>query len=286
MKISKIFTALSIFALTFAATSCLGDTEQTSTQSITATCRNSITYGDGTSTLSSANYVFAFDFNNATVDVTTFDSNINSVSYKIKGLTLRMNSSLGYIFSATAPTVTNGQDQAISGLTITNFYGQYTGTTVKVQYVVNGTTTVYATYAATTGDVYAYSTTTTSLPDGSSSFQWTEATYTLLYNLSESTVKLTISNIKFAEAMPITLSEMVVENIPFTVTASGINISAESAIPKISDVEYPAYTLTNISGTISPNFSTSTYFNTECFDMKFTCMGYNAVVKAYVFEQQ
>lgn len=86
--------------------------------------------------------------------------------------------------------------------------------------------------------------------------------------------------------MPITLSEMVVENIPFTVTASGINISAESAIPKISDVEYPTYTLTNISGTISPNFSTSKYFNTECFDLKFTCMGYNAVAKAYVFEQQ
>lgn len=276
--IKKIFPLLAVI-VAFAMTSCLGNKDEEQKQSITVKCYNKINGDDG-ATVSAANYIYDFDFLNGTVDVTTFDTKICATSFKICGLKLEISADKGYTFSATAPKVTDLQGNALNTIMISNFYGQYGGPTLKVRYDVNGETEVFA---SPIEDLYQFSTTTTQ--NGSELFTWDDATYDILYNFTDNTAKLTIKNIKFAEKMPLTLTEMVVEGLTVTPTTDGLKVSVKEATPKIGDKPYPNYVITDLEGFVTPNFSVAKYFLTDQLNMKFKCMGYDVNVNAFTFEQ-
>lgn len=276
--IKKIFPLLAVI-VAFAMTSCLGNKDEEQKQSITVKCYNKINGDDG-ATVSSANYIYDFDFLNGTVDVTTFDAKICATSFKICGLKLEMSADKGYTFSAAAPKVTDLQGNSLNTVIISNFYGQYGGPTLKVRYDVNGETEVFA---SPIEDLYQFSTTTTQ--NGSDLFTWDDATYDILYNFTDNTAKLTIKNIKFAEKMPLTLTEMVVEGLTVTPTTDGLKVSVKEATPKIGDKPYPNYVITDLEGFVTPNFSAAKYFLADQLNMKFKCMGYDVNVNAFTFEQ-
>ena len=268
--------------LSFAMTSCLGNNNEENTQSLTVKCYNQIQNENGLN-LTSANYVFNFNFGQNKIDITSFDTDICPVSYKISDVTLTWDSNKGYCFSSAAPTITTAQDGALSDLHITDLYGQYTGTTIKMRYTVNGETVVYA---SPIGDQFLYSTTVTTPENGSSEFVWNDATYEISYDISKMAATLYIKNIKFAEKMPLTITEMVADGLSITPSVYGLKISAEEITPKINDTPYPNYKLSNIDGIVAHNFSGSDFFSKEQLNMTFDCMESNVKVNAYLLQQK
>lgn len=277
--IKKFFPLLAVI-IAYAMTSCLGNNEEEQKQSVTVKCFNKITT-DEESSMSAANYLYEFDYSNGTVDVTTFDTKINATSFKITGLKLQYSNDKGYTFFAANPKVTDVQGNALSNIIVTNFYGQYCGPTIKLRYDVNGTTEVYT---SPVEDYFGYSASTTESANGDL-FTWEDASYDMTYNISDNTAKLTINNIKFAEKMPLTLTEMIAEGITVTPTATGLKFTAAEIIPKIGDKPYPNYKITDFEGRLSPNFSASDYFLHDQLDLTFKCMGYKVTVAANTYKQ-
>ena len=282
MKKSNFIAIFSILAFSLTATSCLGSSDSSDVQTVTVSCYNRIVDGDGDLLLDAANYVYEFDFVNATVSITTYDAEISSVAYVINDIPLSVSYTLGYTFSASTPTVTNTSGTELSSVAVTNFYGQFAGNTIKVTYTVNGSTTVYA---SPIEDYFAYTTTTTTPTDGGTAFEWTTAEYDIVYSLSSMTADMTVYTVKFSSDQPYTLSEMTVEGINIEPGSNRLKLSADAITPKINDVEYPDYELTNISGSIYPAFTTSYYFLNEYMALTFNCMDCDVSVIAYTFEQ-
>ena len=76
----------------------------------------------------------------------------------------------------------------------------------------------------------------------------------------EETLSLVLYNVKFVPQMPLTLTEVVVPNIPYSKEdASSITFSAESIVPTINDNEFPSYTASAIAGTINLEENTITF---------------------------
>ncbi len=68
----------------------------------------------------------------------------------------------------------------------------------------------------------------------------------------EGTIDLTVLKVKFAEAMPITL-DMQINGITAEEEAGGaLNLSGNNIVPIAMGGEFPAYTITNLVGYLSP----------------------------------
>ncbi len=68
----------------------------------------------------------------------------------------------------------------------------------------------------------------------------------------DGTVDLTVLKVKFAEAMPITL-DMQINGIKAEEEAGGaLNLSGNNIVPIAMGGEFPAYTITNLVGYLSP----------------------------------
>ena len=283
----KKYLSILSFILVFTMSSCLNnDGEQENKQSLNVKCFNKITTTDG-SKITEANYYVEFDFIANTVAITTSDNEISSSTYKIVGLSLSASSDKGWYFSSSAPKVTDMQGNVIQSLRITDFYGQYTGTTIKVRYSVNGSSSVYA---SPIEDKYNYASTLVFSTDEEQPFTWDSATYMLTYKLSDADAKawaanLTIKNVKFDERMPIVISEMKLENITVTPTAQGLKLAADNIIPIMGSVPQERYSITELQGTVSPNFSISELFLNESVDLTFKCMGKAVQAKAYIYKR-
>lgn len=282
MKLLKILSIAVAAALSITATSCLGDDDSSTSQTITVSCYNRIIDADGDLLLNAANYVYEFDLTNGYVSIKTYDADISSVAYIITDVPLSATYDMGYTFSASSPTVTNTSGTELSSVAVTNFYGQFAGNTIKCQYTVNGYTVVYC---SPIEDYMAYSTTTTTPNDGGDSFVWTSAAYDITYSVANQTADMTITTIKFSDDQPYSLSEMVIEDLNVEPLTNGLLISADAVTPKIGDVEYPDYELTNVKAYIYPNFSSTKYFLGEYMTMSFECYDSQVSVTAYTFEQ-
>ncbi|MGN1245814.1 MAG: hypothetical protein ACI4UN_04195 [Muribaculaceae bacterium] len=285
----KIFAFFALSMLLLANTSCLNDDgNQENKQSFVASCYNSINT-NGEYKITAANYSVEFDFVANTVSVTTSDTEISASTYKISNLPLKMSSDKGYYFYAAAPVVTNTAGAELPALKITDFYGQYTGITLKFSYVVNGTTRVYASYVE---DTYAKHSTTTVTPlRGGDPFVWDQASYKFALSTGKTDAKsfsatMVVDNVKFSDKMPITLSDMTVEGLTVSADARGMVYSAESVIPKLQGVEQPDYTLSDIEVVVRPSFSPVDYFIHERANISFKCMGFQVEAEAYIYTQQ
>lgn len=284
----KIFALFALTLLLGTTTSCLNDDEnQENKQSFTASCYNKI-YNNGEYKMTAANYVVEFDFVAMTVSVTTSDTELCATAFKVVNLPLKMSNDKGYYFNTALANVTNTAGVELPALKISDFYGQYTGQSLKFSYTVNGDTYVYASYIE---DTYAqHSTTMVSSPMGGEPFVWNDASYKITLSTGkvdakEFTANLTVDNVKFASQMPYPLTGMTVEGLKVTPTATGIQITAESAVPKLKDVEKPEYTLTDLVIDVLPSFNPSTLFTGERANIKFTCMGLPVEASAYVYNQ-
>lgn len=284
----KIFA---LFALAFllSATSCLNDDgNQQNKQSFVAECYNKISY-DGELKITSAKYLLEFDFVSNTVSVTTSDTEISASSYKIVDLPLSVSNDKGYYFTSAAPRVTNTAGVDLPALTITNFYGEYTGVSVKFSYTVNGDTFVYASYVE---DTYSkLSKTVVSSPQGGEPFVWDDASYKFTLKAGDVDAKawsatMVVNNVKFSSYMPYALNDMSVEGLLVTPTSNGLKYTADKVVPKLQNVEQPDYTLTDIEVNVMPSFSPTDLFIHEYAVIKFTCKGLNVEANAYVYQQQ
>lgn len=282
----KKFISLLSIIFVFAASSCLNnDGEQENKQSINVKCLNKINSDLGTS-LSEANYSVEFDFVANVVNITTFDNKISAATYKIVNIPLSISNDKGYYFSHPAPKVTDMQGNTISSLRITDFYGQFTGYTIKLYYSVNGISTVLA---APVEALYRYSNTTVTSPDSETPFNWSDATYSLSFKLSDADAKawaadMVVSNIKFADKMPMVITEMELKGLKVTPLVNGYKITADEVIPNMGSVPQEKYTITNLEGTVYPAFYVNDLFLKENFELKFNCIGKEVKVKAYMYD--
>lgn len=87
---------------------------------------------------------------------------------------------------------------------------------------------------------------------GGEPFNWTEASYFFELNPEEKKIKATLNNIKFTSKMP-ALEGMILQNIDLKANGGGYVITGDDIVPKIADVDYPKYKITNIEGAISGN---------------------------------
>ncbi|MDD6778109.1 MAG: hypothetical protein PUD91_03635 [Bacteroidales bacterium] len=284
----KIFALISLTLLLGTASSCLNnDGNQENKQSFTASCYNKI-YADGEYKMTAANYNVEFDFVAGTASITTSDTELSATTFKIVNVPLKMSSDKGYYFTSALPNVTNAAGVELPALKITDFYGQYTGQSLKFSYTVNGSTYVYASYIE---DIYSqHSSTVVASPMGGDPFVWEDASYKLALSTGkvdakEFTATLTVDNVKFASQMPYALTGMTLEGLKVTPTATGLQIKAESVVPKLKDVEKPEYTITDLVIDVFPTFNPSTLFTGEYASFKFTCMGLPVEANAYVYNQ-
>ena len=285
----KIFAFLSLALLMISTTSCLNnDGNQENKQSFVASCYNRINT-NGEYRITAANYSVEFDFVAGTVAVTTNDPEICASTYKLSNIPLKMSGEKGYYFSSVAPVVTNSAGAEIPALKITDFYGQFTGVTLKFSYTVNGATYVYASY---TEDTYDKKSTTTVTPlKGGEPFIWNDASYKITLSSGKVDAKaitatMVVNNVKFSDKMPITLNDMTVEGLNVSADNRGMIYTAESVVPKLQGVEQPDYTLSDIEIVVRPSFNIEDYFLRERANISFKCMGFEVNAEAYIYNVQ
>lgn len=292
--VKNLFLSLSVI-LALTMTSCLGnDDDQTSTETFTAKCFNKIQDGEDIN-CSEANYAFEFDYTTGTISISSYDEKIYTTSFKISGLKLVQSESLGNVFQADNPVVTDISGNVLKYLSITNLYGQiatvtneiggeqYSYPIVRLRFTLNGTNTVYVS-SIQNGFLFSSTTTYTNSETSKGFYENTGAAYVIDYNFTDFSATLTMKNVKFALNMP--AMDIVAKGVKFTPAASGIKFAADSICPTISDTPYPSYALKNIQGTLAPNFTSTKYFLGEQLDMTFNCMQYTVVVKATSFSQE
>ncbi len=273
---------LFIYAMSLMAfTSCL-DSDVSSTQTVNADMVNRTVSEDNSSKLSTVKYRFDFDFTEATVDITAFDTDVYFSAYTLKDIPLSASNKYGYTFRASNVTPVDGNGKPISNVMFTDITGQYCNT-LELRYVLGDKIVI----ASPNETMYTISTTTTSTPGVEEKFEWDESTYYFEYKITaESLVAdMTISNIKFDSHMP-TQQFMTFPGLKLTSTAAGLKLTADELIPLQNNVPYPDYKVTDFEATINPNYSYSEFFSREEVTASFTCMGKRVTVKAYMYDPE
>lgn len=272
---------LFIYSLPLLAfTSCL-DSDMSSTQTVNIDMVNRTVSEDNSSKLSTAKYRFDFDFTEATVDITAYDTDIYFSAYTLQNIPLSASAKHGYTFRASNITPVDGNGNPISNITFTEISGQFYNT-LDLRYVLGNTVVV----ATPTESMYTVATTTTATPGYEEEFNWDESTYYFEYKITSESLlaDMTISNIKFDSHMP-TQQSMTFPNLKLTPTAAGLKLTADELTPLQNNVPYPDYKVTDFEATINPNYSYSEFFSREEVTASFTCMGKRVTVKAYMYDQ-
>lgn len=102
--------------------------------------------------------------------------------------------------------------------------------------VVTGATAYVGTLSVTQGD--------------GSVFTKDSITVEVNYNDSTSTASLYMKQVKFAERMPVTL-DMLIDGVSYKTVGETIEISGNNIVPEAMGGEFPAYTITNLAGTLT-----------------------------------
>lgn len=272
---------LFIYSLPLLAfTSCL-DSDMSSTQTVNIDMVNRTVSEDNSSKLSTAKYRFDFDFTEATVDITAYDTDIYFSAYTLQNIPLSASAKHGYTFRASNVTPVDGNGEPISGITFTEITGQYCNT-LELRYILDDKIVI----ASPNEIMYTFSSTTTTTPGSEEEFVWDESTYYFEYKKSSDAflADMTISNIKFDSHMP-TQQSMTFPDLKLTPTAAGLKLTADELTPLQNNVPYPDYKVTDFEATINPNYSYSEFFSREEVTASFTCMGKRVTVKAYMYDQ-
>lgn len=272
---------LFIYSLPLLAfTSCL-DSDMSSTQTVNIDMVNRTVSEDNSSKLSTAKYRFDFDFTEATVDITAYDTDIYFSAYTLQNIPLSASAKHGYTFRASNITPVDGNGEPISGITFTEITGQYCNT-LELRYILDDKIVI----ASPNEIMYTFSSTTTTTPGSEEEFVWDESTYYFEYKKSSDAflADMTISNIKFDSHMP-TQQSMTFPDLKLTPTAAGLKLTADELTPLQNNVPYPDYKVTDFEATINPNYSYSEFFSREEVTASFTCMGKRVTVKAYMYDQ-
>ncbi len=264
-----------------ALASCL-DSEMSSTQSVNADMINrTVTSDYSSSKLSDVKYRLDFDFTEATVDITAFDTDVYYSAYTLQNIPLSVNSNYGYTFRASNVTPVDGNGEPISGITFTEITGQYCNT-LELRYILDDKIVI----ASPNEIMYTFSSTTTTTPGSEEEFVWDESTYYFEYKKSSDAflADMTITNIKFDSRMP-TQQSMTFPDLTVAPTAAGLRLTADELIPLQNNVPYPDYKVTDFEATINTNYSYSEFFCREKVTASFTCMGKRVTVEAYMYDQ-
>lgn len=263
-----------------ALASCL-DSEMSSTQTVNIDMVNRTVSEDNSSKLSTAKYRFDFDFTEATVDITAYDTDIYFSAYTLQNIPLSASAKHGYTFRASNVTPVDGNGEPISGITFTEITGQYCNT-LELRYILDDKIVI----ASPNEIMYTFSSTTTTTPGSEEEFVWDESTYYFEYKKSSDAflADMTITNIKFDSHMP-TQQSMTFPDLKLTPTAAGLKLTADELTPLQNNVPYPDYKVTDFEATINPNYSYSEFFSREEVTASFTCMGKRVTVKAYMYDQ-
>ena len=232
--------------------------------------------------MTAVKYRFDFDFTEATVDITAFDTDVYFSAYTLKDIPLSASSKYGYTFRASNVTPVDGNGNPISNVTFTEITGQYCNT-LEIRYVLNDKIVV----ASPNEAMYTISTTTTATPGQEEEFEWNESTYYFEYKITSESIlaDMTITNIKFDSHMP-TQQTMTFPDLKLTSTAAGLKLTADELIPLQNNVPYPDYKVTDFEATINPNYSYSEFFSREEVTASFTCMGKRVTVKAHMYDPE
>lgn len=265
--------------LLLALTSCLDDNPENKFTFARA-CSNRITnLGESETTMKYCTTTYVVDNVTRTIEVNMLNFSVGDetkVTLSFPAMKM-VDTDYGFTFSHSGEfsAVVNGAENGnylISDLTCTNevysntgdrfaelYYLQFKLTTPSQEYIVNSEMMAYN-YINTVTNITPLS--------GGEMYTWKDAEYYFELNPDEKKAKFVANNIKFNPNMP-ALQGMLIENLDLKANAAGYQISGSDIVPKIADVDYPKYKLTDIEGAITGK----TGF------LRFTCMGHSVSVE-------
>lgn len=104
-------------------------------------------------------------------------------------------------------------------------------------------------------------------------FSTNQSRYLVILDGKTKKAEVQIAYPKFLEGMPSNLGVMRFKDIPVTSTKDGFTFATGSLIPEISNVPYPAFAITNLSGTVVAGKTLSLTFECEKYNRKVTVAG-------------
>jgi hypothetical protein len=278
MKYLKLLPLMLLVA--FILPSCIDDNDNSSSTTETLSISSTYNYiasvdiaDNSLQVLPGANIGLVVDKSNVTIQLyisdLQYDANSRAVSFNTPELQMSTTTSGWSLEQSEAMTLTTSSNSTvnISNLKV-KFNQRSTGSQnlVILSFTVDGRYQV-STYFTPT----QYIGTTTSVDvDAPTVGVFTSETPQYLVVLDRTNMKaqVQVANAKFLDGMP-SLGTMVFDEIPLTFTKTGYTFTTDSVIPSISDVPYPAFTLTNLSGSVEAG---------KTLKLKFTCAKYNREV--------
>lgn len=218
-------------------------------------------------TYTNVNYTLSLNYADNSAELTITNLRLpNGTAYptmKVSGLRWKLNPEGWYEIEAT------GVKASVPG-----YSSAPTFTTLKVSYLERYTDGSYdpclairylidATYSVMSGYAYQHVWGTLGSIERNSGSQYitTSPYYQFFFNMETRQLEVTLYNARFMEGMPSGF-DIVLKNIPFTISGTTAVWSMDAIIPYIGDTPFPSYAITDLRG--SYNFASS-------FEMSFVC---------------
>lgn len=280
---------LSLLAVVFLLSSCLNSEEPSYTVSLSSVGYNHVTSTtDNTTKLTASSYDLAMDLANLTLNIgmkiNLGDGN-DQVELFLENIKMSYGKEALYEFSASEIVPKKGGSPD-PNYTITNLQGKmwayYTSDgssmtreviVLSLSYTVNGT---YRIFSVDNQPSFVSNETTTNCTSAPlPAFTTTTTTYSVKLT-STTEAEVTINNAQFNSQMP--QLTMTLEKVPVVLTSSGYELKAESIVPKINDVPFEEYKMSNFRMQVMSS-GTEMYLNFNCniknMDFGVTSHGYS-----------
>lgn len=284
---------LSLLAVIFLLSSCLNSEDPSYTISLSSVGYNHVTsMEDNTTKLTASSYDLAMDLANLTMNigmkVNLGDGN-DQVELFLENIKMTYGKEALYEFSASEIVPKKGGSPD-PNYTITNLQGKmwayYTtdGSSMtrevivlSLSYTVNGK---YRIFTVDNQPSFVSNETTTNCTNAPMpAFTTTTTTYSVKLT-STTEAEVTIYNAQFNSQMP--QLTMTLEKVPVVITSNGYEVKAESVVPKINDVPFEDYKMTDFRLQVMSQ-GTEMYLNFNC---NVKNASYNVTAHGYSYLKQ
>ncbi len=278
MKLRKLLPLL--FCASLVCTSCNDSDDSTSTTTTTLSIPSSSNYitsyditTGSLAVLNGADYGLIVNSNQSTLQLVVgnlqYETNTTAISFTLPEIKLTTTQGGYKIDSQTDYSVETATSTATVSNLKMNFVLRSNGNQnlVHLSYVLNNR---YEINTIFTNNQFIGTTTSTDLttPDVDP-FTTEDSQYLVVVDGKNMKAQIQIASPQFLSNMPTNLGIMFFDEIPLTFTADGFTFQTNEVIPQINSVPFPAFTITNLKGTIVAG---------KTMDLTFECAKYNRKV--------
>lgn len=251
MKFLKFFSILVVAAF---MTSCLGSSESTTKEDFTGYCFNYVTdMSNGESEMTwGGTYTLDTNYTDGTSTLTIANLKVpgsQSLSIQLPNLKYKFDEKGGVVIKEAALTSSyNGQRHTVTDLSFT-LYRRYINTSyfpvLWLTFTVDSQYRVRVVYTPS-----SFVGTTNVVGPDNSLYTSQKPYYCVAFDPTKSKATLHVIGAKFADKMP--ALDMMFTDIPFTCSQTGFDMAKAELIPRIGNVEYPDFKITDLK--VSGNY--------------------------------